>query len=171
MASYRDACAVKTARQQETEMNEGSLRRDFLKVGAIGAATSVLAGGSKVFAAAQQQPTADDFNIRSFGASGDGKTIDTQSVNRAIDAASAAGGGTVVFPAGSYLCYSIHLKSKVSLYLGPGATLVAAETSAAGGSNGNPTRGTTIRTSDTAIGATVLSGAKIFLMFPFSARD
>jgi hypothetical protein len=136
MASYRDACAVKTARQQETEMNEGSLRRDFLKVGAIGAATSVLAGGSKVFAAAQQQPTADDFNIRSFGASGDGKTIDTQSVNRAIDAASAAGGGTVVFPAGSYLCYSIHLKSKVSLYLGPGATLVAAETSAAGGSNG-----------------------------------
>jgi polygalacturonase len=125
------------AGQQETEMKKGSVRRDFLKVGTIGAATSVLAGGSKVFAAAQQPPPpADNFNVRSFGAAGDGKTIDTPSINRAIKAASDTGGGTVVFPAGSYLCYSIHLKSKVSLYLGPGATIVAAEASAAGGSDG-----------------------------------
>jgi hypothetical protein len=127
----------KPAGQQETEMKEGSVRRDFLKVGTIGAAGSVLAGGSNVFAAAQQPPPpADNFNVRSFGAAGDGRTIDTPSINRAIDAASVVGGGTVVFPAGSYLCYSIHLKSKVSLYLGPGATIVAAETSAAGGSGG-----------------------------------
>jgi polygalacturonase len=116
-------------------MKEGSVRRDFLKAGAIGAASSVLGGGSKVFAAAQDpSPPTDNFNVRSFGAAGDGRTIDTPSINRAIDAASAAGGGTVVFPSGSYLCYSIHLKSKVSLYLGPGATIVAAESSAAGGS-------------------------------------
>src|SRR5436305_8601584 len=116
-------------------MKEGSVRRDFLKAGAIGAANSVLGGGSKVFAAAQDpSPPTDNFNVRSFGAAGDGRTIDTPSINRAIDAASAAGGGTVVFPSGSYLCYSIHLKSKVSLYLGPGATIVAAESSAAGGS-------------------------------------
>ena len=115
-------------------MNEGSVRRDFLKAGAIGAASSVLAGRSKVFAEAQQQlPTADNFNVRSFGAAGDGRTIDTPSINRAIDAASAAGGGTVVFPSGSYLCYSIHLKSKVTLNLGPGAIIVAAETAAGTG--------------------------------------
>ena len=118
-------------------MKERSLRRDFLKAGAVGAASSVLGGGKKVFAAAEQ-PSApgENFNVRSFGATGDGKTIDTPSINRAIDAALAAGGGTVMFPAGSYLCYSIHLKSKVSLYLGPGATIVAAETSASDGSGG-----------------------------------
>src|SRR5439155_25199244 len=100
----------KPAGQQETEMKEGSVRRDFLKVGTIGAASSVLAGGSKVFAAAQQPlPSVDNFNVRSFGATGDGKSIDTPSINRAIEAASDAGGGTVVFSAGSYLCYSIHL--------------------------------------------------------------
>jgi hypothetical protein len=115
-------------------MNEGSVRRDFLKVGAIGAAGSVLAGGGKVFAAAQQpSPVDNNFNVRAFGATGDGNTIDTPSINRAIAAASAAGGGTVVVPSGSYLCYSIHLKSKVSLYLGPGATIIAAEASAGTG--------------------------------------
>lgn len=118
-------------------MKAGSIRRDFLKTGAIGAAGSVLGGGSKVFASSQQpSTTTDNFNIRSFGAAGDGKTIDTPAINRAIDAASAAGGGTVFFPAGSYLCYSIHLKSKVSLYIGPGATIVAAETASSGASSG-----------------------------------
>jgi len=110
------------------EMKERSIRRDFLKVGAIGAAGSALVAGSKVFASAAP-PTLprEIFNIRSFGAVGDGKNIDAPAINRAIDAASAAGGGTVSFPAGSYLCYSIHLKSKVSLYIGPGAVIVAAE--------------------------------------------
>jgi len=49
------------------------------------------------------------------------------SINKAIDAASAAGGGTVMFPAGNYLCYSIHLKSDISLYLDAGATIIAAD--------------------------------------------
>ena len=116
-------------------MKAGSIRRDFLKTGAIGAAGSVLAGGGKAFASPQQPIlAADNFNVRSFGATGDGKTVDTPAINRAIDAASAAGGGTVFFPAGSYLCYSIHLRSKVSLYIGPGATIVAAETAADGAS-------------------------------------
>src|SRR5665213_4558989 len=56
------------------------------------------------------------FNIRDFGATGDGKTLDTAAINKAIDAAAAAGGGMVVFPAGTYASYSIHLKSNVSLY-------------------------------------------------------
>ncbi len=70
------------------------------------------------------------FDVRSFGATGDGKTIDTAAINKAIDAAAAAGGGTVEFPAGNYLSYSIHLKSHVMLHLGMGATIVAAEPSA-----------------------------------------
>ena len=117
-------------------MNHGSVRRDFLKVGAVGAACSALAGGSKVFASQPPTGQRENVDVRSFGATGDGKTIDTPAINRTIDAAYAAGGGTVVFPAGSYLCYSIHLKSNVSLYLGPGATIIAAETSDAGGSSG-----------------------------------
>ena len=67
------------------------------------------------------------FNVRTYGATGDGKTLDTPAVNRAIDAAAAAGGGIVLFPAGSYLCFSIHLKSQVHLFLSQGSTIVAAD--------------------------------------------
>jgi polygalacturonase len=47
-------------------------------------------------------------------------------VNRAIDHAAALGGGVVHFPAGTYACYSVRLKSRVALHLDPGATLLAA---------------------------------------------
>ncbi len=65
--------------------------------------------------------------MRAFGARGDGQTLDTPAVNRAIEAAAAAGGGTVHFPAGTYLCFSIHLKSNIALYLDQGATILAAD--------------------------------------------
>lgn len=68
-----------------------------------------------------------DFDVRAHGAKGDRTTLDTVAINRAIDAAAAAGGGTVVFPAGDYLSFSIHLKSHVALRLDMGATIVAAE--------------------------------------------
>jgi len=68
------------------------------------------------------------FDVRAFGAKGDGKTIDTPAINRTIDAAAVAGGGTVHFPAGIYLSVSIHLKSNITLYLDQGATLLAANT-------------------------------------------
>jgi polygalacturonase len=67
------------------------------------------------------------FDVRAFGAVGDGKAVDTPAINRAIAEAAAGGGGTVYFPAGNYLCYSIRLKSKVGLYLEQGATIVAAD--------------------------------------------
>jgi polygalacturonase len=73
-------------------------------------------------------PFAGIYDVRGFGAKGDGKTVDTPAINQAIEAAAAAGGGTVRFPAGTYLCFSIHLKSKVDLYLDQGATIVAAQT-------------------------------------------
>ena len=66
------------------------------------------------------------FNIRDFGAKGDGQTIDSPAINAAIDAASQAGGGTVVFPAGTYASYSVRLKSNICLQLEAGAILLAA---------------------------------------------
>ncbi|WP_345950247.1 glycoside hydrolase family 28 protein [Mucilaginibacter sp. PAMB04274] len=68
------------------------------------------------------------YNVRTYGARGDGQTLDTKAINQAIDAASAAGGGTVYFPAGNYLSISIHLKSKITLRLEQGCTLIAADT-------------------------------------------
>ncbi|MBE2213747.1 MAG: right-handed parallel beta-helix repeat-containing protein [Opitutaceae bacterium] len=70
---------------------------------------------------------ASPWSVRDFGATGDGRTLDTAAVNAAITAAAAAGGGTVEFPAGEYLCHSIRLKSHITLHLGAGATLIAAD--------------------------------------------
>ena len=106
-----------------------SMRRDFLRTGSLGAAAvampTVSFGGSAQ-RGAEVQTAAGIFDVRRFGATGDGKTLDTDAVNRAIEAASAAGGGVVVFPAGSYLCFSIRLKSQVHLHLVQGCTIVAA---------------------------------------------
>ncbi|MBG0857984.1 MAG: glycoside hydrolase family 28 protein [Bacteroidales bacterium] len=66
------------------------------------------------------------YDIRQYGAKGDSATIETDAINKAIDAASAAGGGTVYFPAGDYLSFSIHLKSNITLYLDNGAFLIGA---------------------------------------------
>lgn len=72
--------------------------------------------------------TANDgfFNVRNFGAAGDGKTLDHSAINRAIDAAAEAGGGTVVVPAGTYLCGSIHLRSNIHLLLNAGSIILGA---------------------------------------------
>lgn len=116
-------------------------RRSLLAFGAAGAAVPLL--GQRVAAAAPDDPptTLDDiYDVRSFGAKGDGTTIDTPAINRAI--AAAAGdppgphggpGGTVYFPAGTYACYSIHLQSNVALYLAQGATILGATPTATQG--------------------------------------
>ncbi|MBL9203980.1 MAG: right-handed parallel beta-helix repeat-containing protein [Opitutaceae bacterium] len=68
-------------------------------------------------------------DVREFGARGDGATDDTAAIRRAISAAVADGGGTVFFPAGNYLSFSLQVRSRLTLHLGPGATLIAAEPS------------------------------------------
>ena len=72
---------------------------------------------------AAAQPSS--YDVRSFGAKGDGQANDTAAINQAIDAAAKAGGGTVEFAAGTYLAGSIHLRSNVALHLGPGSTIEA----------------------------------------------
>jgi len=72
-------------------------------------------------------PLAGVFDVKKFGAKGDGKAVDSVAINKAIDAAAAAGGGTIFFPAGAYLSFSIRLKSNVGLYISHGAIIVAAD--------------------------------------------
>lgn len=72
------------------------------------------------------------YNIKDFGAKGDGTTLDTKAINDAIDAAAKAGGGTVYFPAGTYLSFSIRLKNHISIFLDAGSVLLAADSSANG---------------------------------------
>lgn len=67
-----------------------------------------------------------DYNVRDFGAAGDGQQLDSPAIDRAIEAAVAAGGGRVVVPAGTYLCGSIHLRSNLQLELAAGAVILGA---------------------------------------------
>jgi polygalacturonase len=71
------------------------------------------------------------YDVKNFGAAADGKTLDTAAIDKAIDAAHAAGGGTVYLPAGTYLAGSIHLQSHIALYLDAGAILEATSDAAA----------------------------------------
>jgi polygalacturonase len=64
------------------------------------------------------------YNVRDFGAAGDGKTLDTAAVQAAIDAATAAHGGTVLIPAGDFLIGTIEMKSDVTLHVSAGAKLL-----------------------------------------------
>lgn len=75
-------------------------------------------------AAALPAAPADVFDVKAFGATGDGKTLDTQALQKAIDAASAQGGGTVYFPRGEFLTGTLRLKSRITLYLSRGAVLL-----------------------------------------------
>jgi len=71
------------------------------------------------------------FDVKTYGAKGDGKTEDRESINKAIDAASAAGGGTVYFPAGTYLTGSIRLRSNITLQFEHGSRIEASSDPAA----------------------------------------
>ena len=66
------------------------------------------------------------YDVRDYGAKGDGKALDHVAINKAIEAATKDGGGQVLLSAGTYLCGSIRLKSNVDLHLMAGAKILAA---------------------------------------------
>jgi polygalacturonase len=122
--------------------HENQPRRAFLKYAGMGvtAVAGIGAGNQGAFAQTSGGHTEDAssgiFNVRHYGAKGDGTSIDTRAINDAITAAAVAGGGKVLFPAGTYASYSIHLKSFITLYLESGATILAAPTPLEGTTNG-----------------------------------
>jgi len=113
--------------------SNGITRKDFLATAFAAGITPVTRMPQATFA--QSVPTIQPpgsrgwYDVHTFGAVGDGKTLDTPAINKAIETVAASGGGTVYFSAGTYLCYSIHLKSSVALYLDSGATILAADVS------------------------------------------
>lgn len=64
------------------------------------------------------------YNVKKYGAKGTGKRLDTEAIQKAIDACAKAGGGTVVIPAGTYLSATIELKDGVNLHLDKDATIL-----------------------------------------------
>ena len=104
--------------------NEFSRRQALGRLGlmAAGAATGAPLGAC----AKERRATAPDVvcNVRDFKATGDGKAKDSPAIQAAIDAASSAGGGTVLVPNGVYLCGTIQLRDNVTLHLAPGATIL-----------------------------------------------
>ena len=96
---------------------------NFLKVTFVTIAAAVLAAapaqtdyvGSKTL-----------FNARDYGATGEGVTLDSPAINRAISAAAQTGGGTVGVPPGRYLSGSIHLTNNINLHIDAGAVILGA---------------------------------------------
>ncbi len=109
----------------------GMPRRMALGAAAFGAVTALAAGCGPVGTAAQRLAARSDpsrtgtaggaatppasFNVRSFGAAGNGSTDDTGPIQAAIGAATQAGGGRVLLPAGRYAITGIHLAAGVDL--------------------------------------------------------
>src|SRR3978361_1613645 len=98
-------------------------RRELLT--AIGFSTAAMAAGGASTLGATDVTTDGRFrvfDVRQFGATGDGKTLDTAAINRAIEMAAGGGGGTVYVPPGVYLVGTVVLKSNITLYLEAGST-------------------------------------------------
>jgi len=63
------------------------------------------------------------FNLKDFGGVGDGVTLNTKAIKKALEVAAQAGGGTVYVPPGDYLSGTIRLADNVTLYLPAGTTI------------------------------------------------
>jgi polygalacturonase len=101
-----------------------SSRRSFLGLAGVGVPCGVRAARADS-PAHLGKPPAGVYDVARFGAVGDGKTLTTAALQKAIDACGSAGGGTVLIPPGRYLSGALFLRSHVHLYLSSGATLVA----------------------------------------------
>lgn len=75
-------------------------------------------------ASAADKAKTDTFNIKDYGAIGDGKTLNTKAIQKAIDACHQQNGGTVIIPAGVFICSTLELKSNVTLHVTAGGKLL-----------------------------------------------
>jgi len=66
------------------------------------------------------------FNVKVYGTKADGITLDTEAVQKAVDACNEAGGGKVFFPKGMYVLSTVFLKSNVHIELEEGALILGA---------------------------------------------
>ena len=73
------------------------------------------------------QKTGTQYDIRQFGAVGDGSHLDTDAIQRAIDECHAAGGGIVVAPPGTYRTGAIRLRSHVTFDVSSGARIIGSD--------------------------------------------
>jgi hypothetical protein len=108
----------------ENDKTHSLSRRKWLalSVPAITVAGATLAGSKAIAAPGdttdkEKTEGAKIYNIRDYGAIGDGKTLNTSSIQKAIDACYANKGGTVLIPAGDYICGTIELKSNITLHI------------------------------------------------------
>jgi len=67
------------------------------------------------------------FNVRDYGARGDGQALDSPAIQAAINACFIKGGGTVFLPAGQYLTGSLFLRDNISLHLDSGAIVLGSQ--------------------------------------------
>ena len=86
----------------------------------------VLAGAILALAVMASASARESISVERFGARGDGTTMNTAAIQRAIDAAATVG-GTVVFPAGTFLTGAIFVKSGVTLQVDKGVTLLGSQ--------------------------------------------
>jgi len=90
----------------------------------IGAIYLVLGVGLIVPHLALSQGKSGICNVRAFGAKGDGKQLDSESINAAIQSCAGVGGGTVEFSPGTYLTGTIEMRSNITLQLQAGAVIL-----------------------------------------------
>jgi polygalacturonase len=87
--------------------------------------SSMLLATMPVLASAQ----GTEFSVAKYGAKADGVTLATAAIQNAIDAAAAAHGGTVIFPAGMYRTGAVFVKTGVTLRVDKGVTLLGSQRS------------------------------------------
>ena len=114
-------------------MNEKNAfsRRQWLQRMAVPALATASVSMIGTRAGAAPLPPADDkpsgagvYNIRDYGATGDGKTLNTTAIQKAIDDCFSNKGGTVLIPAGEFLCGTLELKSNITLHIAASGKLL-----------------------------------------------
>lgn len=102
----------------------GLSRRNWLGMFATAVAGTGVLASSRALGAAPPSSSARIFDVRDFGAKGDGKTLNTKAIQKAIDACSQARGGMVLVPPGDFLSGTLELKSFVTLHIEAGGRLL-----------------------------------------------